>query len=79
MLCGFASSLLWMLFVHEQESKAIGLCELLFGQDTLAGPPLKMIDPQVVALPLAFVVFAVVALRTEPVSEETVKKAFKHI
>jgi solute:Na+ symporter, SSS family len=79
MLCGFASSLLWMLFFHEQESKAIGLCRLLFGQDTLAGLPLKMIDPQVVALPLAFVVFIVVALKTEPVSEETVKKAFKHI
>lgn len=79
MLSGFACSLLWMLFFHEQESKAIGFCRLLVGEDTLAGLPWKMIDPQVIALPLAFIVFIVVALRTEPVSEETVVKAFRHI
>ena len=79
MLSGFASSLTWMLFFHEQESKAIGLCKTLAGRDTLAPLPWKMIDPQVIALPLAFAVFVLVALMTEPVSEETVRKAFKHI
>jgi solute:Na+ symporter, SSS family len=79
MLSGFASSLTWMLFFHEQESKAIGLCKALVGRDTLAPLPWKMIDPQVIALPLAFAVFVLVALMTEPVSEETVRKAFKHI
>jgi Na+(H+)/acetate symporter ActP len=38
-----------------------------------------MIDPQVVALPLSLVVFVIVALITEPVSEETVQRAFRHI
>ncbi|HME43415.1 MAG TPA: sodium:solute symporter family protein [Syntrophorhabdales bacterium] len=79
MLCGFVSSLTWMLFFHEQESKAIGFCKVLVGQDTLAPLPWKMIDPQVVALPLAFIVFVVVALMTRPVSEETLNKAFRHI
>jgi Na+(H+)/acetate symporter ActP len=38
-----------------------------------------MIDPQMIALPIAFVVFVVVSLATRPVGEETVNKAFVHI
>ena len=79
MLSGFVVSLLWMLFFHEQESKAIGLCRTLFGQDTLAGLPWNMIDPQIIGLPIGFIVFAVVSLVTEPVKEETVRRAFRHI
>ena len=79
MLCGFFCSLTWMLFFHEQESKAIGLCKALVGRDTLAPLPWAMIDPQVVALPLSFIVFVVVALMTQPVSEETLRRAFRHI
>jgi solute:Na+ symporter, SSS family len=79
MVCGLAFSLVWMLFFHEPEAKAIGLCRALTGRDVLAGLPWKMIDPQVIALPLAFAVFIVVALVTQPISEETVRKAFRHI
>lgn len=79
MLCGFACSLLWMLLFHEQESKAIGFCRLLSGRDTLAGLPWNMIDPQMIALPIAFVVFVVVSLRTNRVSEQTLRKAFRHV
>jgi len=68
-----------MLFFHEPEAKAIGLCNGLTGRDTLAPLPWKMIDPQIIALPLAFIVFVVVALASQPVSEETVRKAFRHI
>jgi len=79
MLCGFVVSLLWMLFFHEQESKALGLCKALFGRDSLTGLPLSMIDPQIIALPIGFVVFVVVSLLTAPIREETVRKAFRHI
>lgn len=78
-LCGFFSSLLWMLFFHEQESKAIGLCNLFFHCDTLADLPWNMIDPQIIALPISFLVFIAVSLFTTPISEETIKKAFRHI
>jgi SSS family solute:Na+ symporter len=78
-LCGFSLSLLWMLFVHEQESKAIGLARNFFGSDSLFGHPWNMIDPQVIALPVSFIVFFVVSLFSEPVKTETIKNAFRHI
>ncbi len=78
-LCGFSLSLLWMLFVHEQESKAIGLARNFFGSDSLLGHPWNMIDPQVIALPVSFIVFFVVSLFSEPVKTETIKNAFRHI
>jgi len=68
-----------MLFFHEQEAKAFGLCRRLFDTETLAGHPWNMIDPQVIALPIGLIVFVVVSLATRPVREETVKKAFVHI
>jgi solute:Na+ symporter, SSS family len=78
-LCGFFSAVLWMLFVHENEAKAIGLCRAFFGSDTALGHPWNVIDPQIIALPLAFIVFYVVALATKPVKEETIRNAFRHI
>jgi SSS family solute:Na+ symporter len=78
-LCGFFLSLLWMLFIHEQESKAIGLSRLVFGSDALAGHPWNMIDSQVIALPISFLVFVVVSLFTDPVRPETLRNAFRHI
>ncbi|HQK46598.1 MAG TPA: sodium:solute symporter family protein [Syntrophorhabdaceae bacterium] len=78
-LCGFFSSLIWMLFFHENESRAIGICRFFFGSDTLAGHPFNMIDPQVIALPLSFIVFIVVSYLTRPVSQEVLRRAFRHI
>jgi SSS family solute:Na+ symporter len=78
-LVGFFSALLWMLFVHENEAKSIGLCRVFFGSDTALGHPWNVIDPQIIALPLAFIVFYVVSLSTRPVREETINHAFRHI
>ncbi len=78
-ITGFVSSLLWMLFFHEHESKAIGLCRLLFGSDSLLDLPWKMMDPQVIALPLSFAAFIAVSLVTPAVKEEIIRNAFKHI
>ncbi len=78
-LSGFFISLFWMLFFHEQEAKAFGLCKKLFNVENLAGHPWNMIDPQIIALPVAFIVFIFVSLTTRPVREETVAKAFIHI
>jgi Na+(H+)/acetate symporter ActP len=38
-----------------------------------------MIDPQIVALPVSFVVFVAVSLVSAPVKDETLRKAFRHI
>jgi solute:Na+ symporter, SSS family len=78
-LCGFFSSLLWMLFFHQQEAKAIGLCKFFFRCDTLLGLPWNMIDPQIIALPLSFAAFFLVSLVSGPVRDELIKNAFKHI
>ena len=78
-LSGFFTSLIWMLLFHEQESAAFGVCAKLFNVKCLAGHPWNMIDPQIIALPISFIVFIVVSLATQPVREETVKKAFVHI
>ncbi|MBP9561690.1 MAG: sodium:solute symporter family protein [Syntrophorhabdaceae bacterium] len=78
-LGGFFSSLIWMVFFHENESKTIGICRLFFGRESLVGHPFNMIDPQIIALPLAFTIFIVVSLFTRPVSTDVVKKAFRHI
>jgi SSS family solute:Na+ symporter len=79
MLTGLVVSLVWMLFFHDNESRSIGLCKLMFKCDTLAGLPWSMIDPQVIALPLAFFVFVIVAAFSQPVSQETLRRAFRHI
>ena len=78
-LSGFFLSLFWMLFFHEQESKAIGLARVFFHSDSLAGHPWNMIDPQVIALPVSFVIFVVVSMFSEPVKPETIRNAFRHI
>ena len=78
-LGGFFVSLLWMLLVHEEESKVIGLSRLLFGSDSIAGHPWNMIAPQIGALPVSLVIFVVVSLLTAPVRAETLKNAFRHI
>lgn len=78
-LCGFFVSLLWMLLVHEEESKVIGLSRLLFGADSIAGHPWNMIDPQIVALPMSLVVFVAVSFFTTPVKVEVLRNAFRHI
>jgi solute:Na+ symporter, SSS family len=78
-LSGFFSSLIWIVFFHEMEAKAIGFTRTLFGCETLLGFPWNVIDPQIVALPISFIVFIVVSLCTEPVSKDTLQKAFRHI
>jgi SSS family solute:Na+ symporter len=78
-LSGFFASLLWIVFVHEMEAKAVGLARALFGRDTVLGFPWNVIDPQLVALPVSFLVFVVISLWTKPVSDDTLRKAFRHI
>ena len=79
LITGFSASLLWILFVHGEGARAVGLCRLIFGTDNLAGLPWSVIDSQIVALPLSAIVFLVVSWVGRPVNTETVDRAFRHI
>lgn len=77
MLTGFFAWGLWVLFVHEKESAALGLCMALFGKTSLAaGTNWAVVDPLVIALPLSAVVTVVVSLATRPIAENVLNRCF---
>ncbi|MBO2533525.1 solute:Na+ symporter, SSS family [Planifilum fulgidum] len=71
---GFAVSIFGFLFLHQKEAAAIGLCEALFGKETLLPYPWTHVDPLFYAFPLAAVVFVAVSWMTRssiaPVREQ---------
>jgi SSS family solute:Na+ symporter len=68
MLAGTASWALWVLLVHEKESAALGLSQLLFGRPSiLSGTTWAVVDPIVIALPLSAAVTVLASLATRPV------------
>lgn len=79
MVGGFGMSMFWLLFIHEKEAKAIGLCESLFGKPTLVSDAakgswvwlLQWVDPNIVALPLALLVMIAISLATSMDREHT--------
>jgi len=77
MIVGLITSLFWMLFIHEANSKMIGIVNLLTGKTTLLGAPWSTMDPIVIAFPLAFIVTLIVTLVTKPMPKEIIEKAFK--
>jgi len=67
MVTGTLAWALWVLFFHETESAALGVCALLFGKPSLvAGTTLGAVDPFWIALPLSAVVTVVATLATKP-------------
>ncbi len=84
MICGFASSFLWIFFIHEKESAALQLCRLLTGKtslvkDTILGP-IAMVDPIFIALPVSLLVtFVLAAVLKQDVDIEHLEKCFKGI
>ncbi|MDL2211197.1 sodium:solute symporter family protein, partial [Bacteroides sp. OttesenSCG-928-M17] len=55
-----------LVFLHEKESAAMGICKALFGRDVLIEAyPFPMIDPIVFALPLSIIAIVVVSLLTQ--------------
>lgn len=87
MVGGFATSMFWLLFVHLKESKAIGLCQSIFGMDSLAAGAAKgstlwlmqWVDPNVVALPISLALAVAVSLGSAKMREEHVSLCFENI
>jgi solute:Na+ symporter, SSS family len=68
---GFIVSLFALLFMHQQEAVAVGLCNALFGRATLISSfPWPFVDPLLLALPLSTIVLIVVSKVTAELPKE---------
>lgn len=62
---GTVSSAFALVFMHEKESAAIGVCKAVFGRDVLIETyPWPMLDPILFALPLSVIAMVVVSFLT---------------
>jgi len=79
MAVGSLGTVFWLLFIHEKESAALGLCKLLFNKPTLAKGSWTVVDQIFIILPLSFLVGWLVSLWTKKLPQEHVQKCFKHV
>jgi solute:Na+ symporter, SSS family len=81
-LIGFLASAFWLLFMHEKESAALRVCEMLTGKPSLVSGVVTgkiiwaEVDPLFVAFPLAILVTVAVSLVTKPFSEDHIERCF---
>ncbi len=84
---GFAASFFYLLFVHTKESAAIGLCKAMFGVDSLAQYAakgsgwwlLQFTDPNIIALPISFILAVVVSLASPKLEAEHLERCWRHL
>lgn len=76
MLVGAFSSLFWLLFVHAKEAVPFGLSQAIFGKATLLSGTWTVVDPIIVATPLAFLTAIVVSLLTKPIPQKHLESCF---
>jgi len=78
MLVGFGVTAFWLLFVKAKEASAIGLVQLATGGKTsiLDKPNWPVVDPLIVAFPLAILVAIIVTYCTKPMHEAHVAYCF---
>ncbi len=80
LVVGTLSCVLWMVFVHQKEAQALGISKFIFGKDMLISQmPWPVVDPIIVALPIAFLVTIVVSLLTRPPDSMHIERCFKGI
>jgi SSS family solute:Na+ symporter len=80
MLTGFSTWALWVVFMHEKESAALGICRKLFAVPSLVtGKTWAMVDPILIGLPLAALVTVVVSLLTKPMPVELINRCFSSV
>jgi len=78
MVIGFSGTAFWLLFIHQKESEALGLCKFIFNKPTLVQFPWTVVDPIVAVLPLSFVVAFFVSLFTKKPHKAHMEHCFKH-
>jgi SSS family solute:Na+ symporter len=76
-ITGFTVSLFALLFMHQQEAIAVGLCNAIFGRNTIITSfPWPFVDPLLIALPLSVIALVVVSVFTEKLPNSHVKNIF---
>ena len=79
-LAGFLTSAFWSVCINAKTAVGLGLCKALFGKPTLLTPAFSatwaVVDPIVVALPIAAATAVVVALVTKPMLRAHVAYCF---
>lgn len=79
MIVGFFGTAFWLLFIHEKESAALGLCKFIFAKPTLASYPWTVVDPIVVIFPISLVTAFLVSGFTKKLPKDHIENCFKHI
>lgn len=77
---GLGTSVFWLFFVHIKESKPLGICKALFGNDSLfSNPQIQNINPIIIALPISILVTVIVSLFTKAPDAKLIEKSFNGI
>jgi len=79
MVVGFLGTSCWLLFIHQKEAAALGVCKFIFGKPCLVTLPWSVVDPIVAILPLSLLTALVVSLATRKLPGEHVEACFKHV
>src|SRR5664280_2956181 len=80
LVAGSLSSLFWLLFGFQKSAGAVGISKALTGKVVLITTmPWPLVDPIIIALPIAVIATIVVTLLTKPPEKEFVDKVFKGV
>lgn len=80
LIVGTLTCVFWMVFVHKSEATALGISKFILGRDMLITQmPWPVVDPIVIALPLAFLVTVIVSLATKPMEDKHLDECFHGI
>ncbi|MGB9929017.1 MAG: sodium:solute symporter family protein [Methanosarcina sp.] len=77
LITGTFSSLFWLIFVHAKEAVPLGISQALFGKETLLTGTWTIVDPILVATPLAIIAAIVISLATTPPAEAHLKVCYQ--
>jgi SSS family solute:Na+ symporter len=80
MLVGFVSSAFWSVCINVKTATGLGICQALFGKATLVSPAFSatwnVVDPIIIALPLAALTAGIVTFLTKPLPADHVAYCF---
>jgi len=80
LVVGTLVTVFWYLFIHKAESAPLGIAKMLLGRDVLITQmPWPVVDPLVIAFPLAFLVTIAVSLMTKPMDKGHLEKCFRGV
>jgi SSS family solute:Na+ symporter len=78
LVTGTLVTIFWYLFIHKAEAVPLGVCKMLLGRDILITQmPWPVMDPIIVALPMALLVTVLVSLMTKRMSNKHLEVCFK--